>query len=123
MAVRSEKKEVRMRRGRYGPPQWSFTAPTPGTEARFRRWNIVLIVILAFFVLGVFLVAKAPEPGSNVSGGARVSQKMGGAPISPNHVKSKVRSLRLMIANCDTPDERTRIDIGALQRASARFAA
>ena len=56
-----------MRRSRYGAPKWSFVSPSPGTEARFRRWNVALIVILIFLVLGVFVAAKAPEPDRNAS--------------------------------------------------------
>lgn len=64
MPVGNEKEEVRMRRGRYGPPRWSFVPPAPGIEAKFRRWNIVLIVILAFFAFGLFVIVKAPPPAS-----------------------------------------------------------
>jgi hypothetical protein len=90
MPVKSAKEEVRMRRSRYGPPRWSFVPPAPGTDAKFRRWNIILIVILAFFVLGVFVVARAPEPGSNASEGTQVSLKTGraAASTSPHQVKS-----------------------------------
>jgi|SRR5215472_16217242 len=54
-----DKEELRMRRSNYGPSLWSLAAPTPGNVARSRRWNLVLIAILAFLVLGVFVVAEA----------------------------------------------------------------
>jgi hypothetical protein len=90
MPVSSEKEEVRMRRGRYGALRWSFAPVTPGTEARFRRWNIVLIVILAFLVLGVFVAGKAPEPESYASNRTSVSLKAGKAHdlTSPRQFKS-----------------------------------
>jgi hypothetical protein len=31
-------------------------------EARFRRWNMVMIVILAFVVVGLLVVASVPHP-------------------------------------------------------------
>lgn len=56
-----DKRELRMRRSNYGPLQWSLASPAAGTAARFRRWNILLIAILAFIVLGVFVAAEAPH--------------------------------------------------------------
>ena len=50
------------------PARWNFASPARGTEAKFRRWNIVLIVVLGFLVLGVFVAAKAPEQGSAPEG-------------------------------------------------------
>ena len=66
--------EVKMRRSRYGPPRWSYVPPAPGTEAKFRRWNVVLIVILAFLVLGAFVAAKAPERDTSGSVATQFSQ-------------------------------------------------
>ena len=59
-----------MRRSGYGPLQWSLASPAPGTAAKFRRWNVVLIAILAFLVLGVFVVAEAPRTGNGPSNAA-----------------------------------------------------
>jgi hypothetical protein len=42
--------------------------PAPGIEKKFRRWNVVVIAILVFFVLGVFVIAKAPAPSTTASG-------------------------------------------------------
>lgn len=83
-----DKGELRMRRSNYGPLQCSLAAPAPGTAARSRRWNLVLIAILAFIVLGVFVVAKAPRTGSRVSNSANVSLKGSASPASPQHAKS-----------------------------------
>jgi len=82
------KREIRMRRRNYGPLQCSLAAPAPGTVARSRRWNLVLIVILAFIVLGVFVVAEAPHAGSNVSNSANVSLKESASPASAQHARS-----------------------------------
>jgi len=68
-----EKGELRIHRGSYGPPQWSLASPTPGTAARFRRWNLVLIAILAFLVLGVFVVAEAPRTASDTNASLKES--------------------------------------------------
>src|SRR5437899_4742765 len=78
-----------MRRSNYGPLQWSFAAPPPGTVARSRRWNLVLIAILAFLVLGVFVVAEAPHTGSGASNSANASLKEGATPASVQHANSR----------------------------------
>jgi len=75
-----DKGELRMRRSNYGHLQWSLAAPAPGTVARSRRWNLVLIAILAFLVLGVFVVAEAPHTGSSASNSANASLKEGATP-------------------------------------------
>ncbi len=49
------------------PSPWHFVATKPGAEASFRRWNLVVISILALLVLGVLTVALIPEMGSAVS--------------------------------------------------------
>ena len=83
-----DKGELRMRRSNYGPLQWSFAAPPPGTVARSRRWNLVLIAILTFLVLGVFVVAEAPHTGSGASNSANASLKEGATPASVQHANS-----------------------------------
>jgi hypothetical protein len=75
MPTGNDKEEGRMRKNGYGRPRWSFVLPARETVARFRRWNVVLIVVLAFLVLGVFVAAKAPEPGGSASGAARTLVK------------------------------------------------
>lgn len=82
------KRELRMRRSNYGPLQCSLAAPAPGTAARSRRWNLVLIPILAFIVLGVFVVAEAPRPGSSAANSANVSLKQSASPASAQPAKS-----------------------------------
>jgi len=62
-----DKTELRIHRSDYGPLRWSLVPPKPGTAARFRRWNIVLIAILIFLVLGAFVVAKAPRTAANTN--------------------------------------------------------
>ena len=66
-----------MRRSNYGPSPRSLAAPAPGTVARSRRWNLVLIAILAFLVLGVFVVAETPRTGRSASNSANASVKEG----------------------------------------------
>lgn len=88
LRFRLNKGELRMRRSRYGPLQCSLAAPAPGTAARSRRWNLVLIAILAFIVLGVFVVAEAPRTGSSASNAANVSLQGSASPASAGHAKS-----------------------------------
>lgn len=62
--------------------------PAPGIEKKFRRWNVVVIAILVFFVLGVFVIAKAPAPSTTASGAANTSLKAGrAAGFAPSHAK------------------------------------
>jgi hypothetical protein len=84
----TDKGELRMRRSNYGALQWSLAAPPPGTVARSRRWNLVLIAILAFLVLGVFVVAEAPHTGSSASNSANALRKEGATPPSVQHANS-----------------------------------
>ena len=77
--------ELKMRRSEYGPLEWSLASPTPGTAARFRRWNIVLIAILVFVVLGEFVVAEAPRTGNST---ANATSKENAASPFVQHAKS-----------------------------------
>jgi hypothetical protein len=83
-----DKGELRMRRSNYGPLQWRLAAPAPGTVARSRRWNLVLIAVLAFLVLGVFVVAEAPRRGSSASNSADALWKESASPASVQPAKS-----------------------------------
>ena len=85
-----EKEELRKRRSIYGPPPCSLMPPAPGIERKFRRWNVVLIAILVFLVLGIFVIAKAPAPSTAAYGAANTSLKAGRAAGSAaSHAKSK----------------------------------
>ena len=79
MKTGPDKGELRIRRGSYGPSQWSLASPAPGTAARFRRWNVVLIAILAFLVLGVFVAAEAPQTASDTN--ASLKESAGSASV------------------------------------------
>ncbi|PYU10913.1 MAG: hypothetical protein DMG37_18655 [Acidobacteria bacterium] len=89
MKTGPNKGELRIHRGSYGPPQWSLASPAPGTAARFRRWNLVLIAILAFLVLGVFVVAEAPR----TAGDTNASLKESAGPASVQHANSSKSAL------------------------------
>lgn len=82
-----DKGELRMRRSHYGPLEWNFAAPPMGTATKFRRWNLVLIALLIFLVLGVFVVAEAPTTGG-ASNSANASLKQSESPASLRHTKS-----------------------------------
>ena len=89
MKTGPNKGELRIHRGSYGPPQWSLASPAPGTAARFRRWNLVLIAILAFLVLGVFVVAEAPRTANDTN----ASLKESAGPASVQHANSSKSAL------------------------------
>ena len=75
---------LRIHRSSYGPLQCSLASPAPGTAAKFRRWNVVLIAILAFLVLGAFVAAEAPRTASDIN----ASLKENASPASVEHANS-----------------------------------
>jgi hypothetical protein len=56
-----------MRRMNCDPPRWHFVQVPPDVVARFRRWNVVMIAILAFIVLGLIVAASVPNPWNNTT--------------------------------------------------------
>lgn len=84
MKLVPDKAELRIHRSIYGPPHRSLASPAPGTAAKFRRWNLILIPILVFLVLGVFVVAEAPHR----AGGTNASLKENVDPASVHHADS-----------------------------------
>lgn len=78
-----------MHRSDYGPLQCSLASPVPGTAAKFRRWNLILIPILVFLVLGVFVVAEAPRTASD----SNPSLKENASPASVQHANSSRSAL------------------------------
>jgi hypothetical protein len=96
-----------MHRSEYGPLQCSLASPAPGTAARFRRWNLILIPILVFLVLGVFVVAEAPRTASdtnpqlkeNASPPSVQHANSGRSPLPPIHSRGGSGSLRKEITN------------------------
>lgn len=43
------------------PGFWHLMPAKPGIEASFKRWNLILIVLLAFVVLGAFVAGLGSE--------------------------------------------------------------
>ena len=82
------KGELRIHRSDYGPLQRSLASPAPGTAAKFRRWNTVLIAILVFLVLGVFVAAEAPRTPS----GTNAVQNANSSKSAPPAIHSRSRS-------------------------------
>lgn len=77
-----------MRRGSYGPLQWNLVSPALCNPARSHRWNVVLIAILAFVVLGAFVAAKAPRTSGIASDNGKVSLQKSESPTPVQHAKS-----------------------------------
>ena len=84
MKLGLDKGAFRTHRGSYGPLQWNLASPSPGTAARFRRWNLILIPIRVFLVLGVFVVAEAPRTASDTN----ASTKENASPAAVQHANS-----------------------------------
>jgi hypothetical protein len=83
------KGELRMHRSDYGLLQRSLASPAPGTAAKFRRWNTVLIAILVFLVFGVFVAAEAPRTPSDTN--ASLKENAGTAAVQ--HANSSKSAL------------------------------
>jgi len=102
-----DKGELSIRRGSYGPLQCSLASPAPGTAAKFRRWNAVLIAILAFIVLGAFVAAEAPRTASdtnaplreNVSPAAVRHAHSGKSAQSPIHSRGGLGNLNKEVSS------------------------
>jgi serine protease Do len=70
-------------------PQWHFLPVKPGVEASFRRWNVVIIFVLAMLVLGLFTLALVPQAGTAASAVSKVPVKMDRDPAPVNLVEFK----------------------------------
>jgi hypothetical protein len=54
-----------MQRWKSDPQPWFIIPVKPGADLTFRRWNFVIISILAALVLGLLLAAISPQtPGT-----------------------------------------------------------
>ena len=54
---------------------WHFVPASPGAEVRFRRWNLVIIILLGMLVLGLFLTVVVPKPGADASFASKAPAK------------------------------------------------
>lgn len=45
----------------FEPNFWHLLAAEPGIEASFKRWNLIVITVLVFLVLGVFVAGLGSE--------------------------------------------------------------
>ncbi|HKW61495.1 MAG TPA: hypothetical protein VJN89_03025 [Candidatus Acidoferrum sp.] len=89
MITGPDKRELRIHRSSYGPPQCSLASPAAGTAAKFRRWNVVLIAILVFIVLGAFVAAEAPRAARDTNSPPRENA----APAVVQHANSSKSEL------------------------------
>jgi len=64
------------RRRHYDNLPWCIVPVKPGVVSSFRRWNVVLIFILAFFVIGAFVMTMTPEPGHAAAAAHKVALKI-----------------------------------------------
>lgn len=63
-----------MQRRNFDPEPWYIVPVKPGAEEGFRRWNFVIITILAALVLGLFLAAIFPQASGSAT--HKASSKM-----------------------------------------------
>jgi len=54
---------------------WHFVPANPEAEVRFRRWNLVIIILLAMLVLGLFLTVVVPKPGADTTFASKAPAK------------------------------------------------
>src|SRR5246127_4943904 len=78
-----------MRRSNSEPLRWHFAPVKPGMEASFRRWNIGLISMLTFIVLGVFIIAVVPGTANSPSPANMVPLKIDTNPSPVNLMEFK----------------------------------
>jgi len=50
-----------MRRSYYGPPRWKLISPDLDRKNGFQHWNLVIILILGFIVVGSYVAAIGSE--------------------------------------------------------------
>jgi hypothetical protein len=60
-----------MRNPNSAPGRWNLIPTEPGIHANFLRWNIIIISILAFLVLGAFVAGIGSLLESNGAPQAR----------------------------------------------------
>jgi serine protease Do len=65
-----------MRRTNPDPRPYFLMPVKASTEASFRRWNKVIIVMLGMLVVGLLVVAFVPPAGSSSTAGSKVSLKI-----------------------------------------------
>ncbi len=73
-SIRKRRSPMRSRSS--GPVDWYPTQVPPGFHASFRRWNTVIISILAFVVIGMFIATIVPRVESHVSATSEVPLKI-----------------------------------------------
>jgi hypothetical protein len=56
--------------------KWYLVPMEPGMNATFRRWNIVIITILAFLVFGIFVAGIVPRLEGGTSAARKVTLKI-----------------------------------------------
>src|ERR1700739_728056 len=78
-----------MRGNNSEPLLWHFVSVKPGMEASFRRWNIGLISMLIFIVLGVFTIAVVPGTANSPSPTNKVPLKIDTNPVPVNLMECK----------------------------------
>jgi hypothetical protein len=49
------------------PQPWYLVPVKPGAEAGFRRWNLIIIFILAALVLAILVAAVVPQPSGSTT--------------------------------------------------------
>jgi serine protease Do len=65
-----------MRRNDSGPSRWTPSWVPPKLAAGFRRWNMVIIAVIAFVVLGAFVATAVPGLERRASAAPKVSLKI-----------------------------------------------
>ena len=54
-----------MQRLFFDPPSWNLLPPEPPQKTGLRRWNIIIILILAFVVLGACVAGIGSQHGNS----------------------------------------------------------
>ena len=73
-----------MRNSESNPGRWYFVPVKPEIIASLRRWNIVVIMILAMLVAGMFMVAAVPHGELSRSSAGKIPLKIDASPAAIN---------------------------------------
>jgi serine protease Do len=83
------------RRIHYDNVPWQLVPVKPGIVKSFRRWNVVLITVLSFFVISAFFMTMKPNLSHAAGDAHKVALKIDKdpAPVSPASLKNGYASV------------------------------
>jgi hypothetical protein len=80
----NHRRRSRMRSNYHDGGPWHLIPGQPGMEASFRRWNLIIILFLAFLIVGIFLASIGSEFGHVASAASKSpsENRQGSGPVN-----------------------------------------